>query len=145
MRQFQRVHEAERTSSRICRRLRLLAVMGILRRYVSAIRWAFDSPSQRERERERERLVLCASITEYREIDIFLTIWQKGNSSEYTRKYTYITHTHIYIYIYIGESLNRPGITLGRLATCHDHGGWICDSETGSSAMLLFGALSVSG
>ena len=99
MRQFQRVHEAERTSSRICRRLRLLAVMGILRRYVSAIRWAFDSPSQRERERdrERERLVLCASITEYREIDIFLTIWQKGNSSEYTRKYTYITYI-IYIY-----------------------------------------------
>ena len=144
MRQFQRVHEAERTSSRICRRLRLLAVMGILRRYVSAIRWAFDSPSQRERERERERLVLCASITEYREIDIFFTIWQKGNSSEYT----YITYIYIYIYIvsiYIGESLNRPGITLGRLATCHDHGGWICDSETGSSAMLLFGALSVSG
>ena len=57
-------------------------------------------------------------------------------------------HIYIYIYIvsiYIGESLNRPGITLGRLATCHDHGGWICDSETGSSAMLLFGALSVSG
>lgn len=86
-RQFLRVHEAERTSSRICRRLRLLAVMGIPRRYVSTIRWAFDSPSQRE----RERLVLGASITEYREIDIFLTIWQKGNSSEYTRKYTYIT------------------------------------------------------
>ena len=58
------------------------------------------SISQRERERERERLVLCASITEYREIDIFLTIWQKGNSSEYTRKYTYITYIYIYIYIY---------------------------------------------
>ena len=46
--------------------------------------------------------------------------------------------------IYIGESLIGPGITLGRLATCHDRG-WICDSETGSSAMLLFGALRVSG
>lgn len=51
-RQFLRVHEAERTSSRICRRLILLAVMGIPRRYVSTIRWAFDSPSQRERERD---------------------------------------------------------------------------------------------
>ena len=44
--------------------------------------------------------------------------------------------------IYIGESLIGPGITLGTLATCHDHGGWVCESETVSSVMHLFGVLS---
>ena len=101
MRQFQRVHETERTSSRICRRLRLLAVMGILRRYVSAIRWAFDSPSHRERERERDWF--CVLVLQNTERSIYFWLFDRKVIVRSIRGNipTLHTHTHIYIYIYI--------------------------------------------